>query len=408
MAERARQSVVSTADFSRLSYDDLVARARDMIPVLRERAERAEADRRIAPETEREFHETGLFRMVQPARFGGAEADFGVLVDAVAEVAKGCASSAWVLTNLAAHHWMLAMFPEQGQRDVWDDSPDHCIASSMVFPAGRARETKGGYLLSGRWPFSSGIDSSAWNMLGGLVREADDEDAPPEYRIFLLPDADYEVIDTWTAAGLSATGSHDIAVEEAFVPAHRTVASADIKGGPTPGSACNPSPLYRLPVMAVFPYLLSGVALGNAEAAYEMFVATARKRVASYDASKIAAHQSVQISVGEAGAGIDTARLIMQSTCTEAMQLARAGSVPDIVRKVRFRRDGAFAVGLCTKAVDTLFTATGGSALYSRNPIQRLFRDAHAICGHIAFNSGVAAGAFGQAELGLEVSNPTL
>ena len=234
MAERARQSVVSTADFSRLSYDDLVACARDLIPALRKRAARAEADRRIAPETERDFHETGLFRMVQPKRFGGAEADFGIFIDAVAEVAKGCASSAWVLTNLAAHQWMLAMFPERGQRNVWDDSPDHCIASSMVFPAGRARETKGGYLLSGRWPFASGIDSSVWTMLGGLVREAENEDAPPEYRIFLLPDADYEVIDTWTAAGLSATGSHDIALEEAFVPAHRTVACADIKGGPPP------------------------------------------------------------------------------------------------------------------------------------------------------------------------------
>ncbi len=408
MASGARRRAGSTADRARPSYDELVGRARELVPALGDRAERAEADRRIAPETEREFHDTGLFRMLQPARYGGAEVDYGILVDAGAEIAKGCASSAWVLTNLASHHWMLAMFPEQAQRDVWDDSPDHCIASSMIFPAGRARAAKGGYLLSGRWPFSSGIDCSLWNMLGGVVRDPGNEDAPGEYRIFLLPDADYEILDTWTAVGLSATGSHDVTADEVFVPTHRTVAADDIKGGPTPGSAQNPSPLYRVPVMAMFPYILSGVALGNADAAYEMFVSAASKRVASYDASKMAAHQSIQVCVGEAAVGIDAARLIMRTACGDAMRIARAGATPDINRRVRFRRDCTFATGLCTKAVDSLFAATGGSALYSRNPIQRLFRDARAIGTHIAFNSDVAYGAFGQAELGLAVSNPTL
>ena len=188
------------------------------------------------------------------------------------------------------------------------------------------------------------------------------------------------------------------------MPAHRTLAADDIKGGPTPGSELNPSPLYRVPVMAMFPYILSGVALGNADAAYESFVSSSRKRVSSYDASKMAAHQSVQVCVGEAGAGIDAARLIMESACVEAMRLARAGVSPDITHKLRLRRDCAFAVGLCTKAVATLFAASGGGGLYSRNPIQRQFRDAHAIGAHIAFNTDAAGGAFGQAELGLGVS----
>ena len=202
------------ADHSAVSYAELVGRARDLISDLRGRAEETERTRRITAATERDLHDTGLFRMLQPARFGGAEAEFGILIDAGAEIAKGCASTSWVLTNLASHHWLLAMFPEQAQRDVWDDSPDHGIASSVVFPAGRARKVKGGYVLSGRWPFSSGVDCSLWNQLGGLVRDPDTPDAPPEYRIFLLPDADYEVIDTWTAVGLSGTGSHDIAAQE--------------------------------------------------------------------------------------------------------------------------------------------------------------------------------------------------
>ncbi len=407
MTESAARGATG-ADHSAVSYAELVGRARDLISDLRGRAEETERTRRITAATERDLHDTGLFRMLQPARFGGAEAEFGILIDAGAEIAKGCASTSWVLTNLASHHWLLAMFPEQAQRDVWDDSPDHGIASSVVFPAGRARKVKGGYVLSGRWPFSSGVDCSLWNQLGGLVRDPDTPDAPPEYRIFLLPDADYEVIDTWTAVGLSGTGSHDIAAQEVFVPEHRTVAADDIKGGPTPGSALNPGPLYRVPLMAMFPYILAGVSLGNAEAAYDGFVGTMRERVSSYNASKIAAHQSIQIRVGDTGARIGAARRIMLSDCDEAMRLARAGEVPDMARKVRFRRDIAFAAGLCTQAVDSLFAASGGGGLYSHNPIQRLFRDAHAIEAHIAFSCDVAFSGFGQAELGLGVSNPTL
>lgn len=398
----------SAADHSGVGYAELVGRARDLIPDLRGRAEETERTRRLPADTEAALHDTGLFRMLQPARFGGAEADFGILIDAGAELAKGCASTSWVVNNLASHHWMLAMFPEQAQRDVWDDSPDHGIASSVVFPAGRARKVKGGYVLSGRWPFSSGVDCSLWNQLGGRVRDADDPDAPPEYRIFLLPDADYEIIDTWTAVGLSGTGSHDIAAEDVFVPEHRTVAADDLKGGPTPGAALNPGPLYQVPLMAMFPYILSGVALGNAEAAYDGFVGSMRSRVSSYNASKVAAHQSVQIRVGDTGAKVSAARRIMLADCEEAMRLARAGEVPGMARKVRFRRDIAFATNLCTEAVDSLFTASGGGGLYARNPIQRLFRDAHAIAAHIAFNTDVAFGGFGQAELGLGVSNPTL
>ena len=407
MTERALRRGPAT-DHSGVTYAELVGRARDLIADLRERAEETERARRLPADTERALHETGLLRMLQPARFGGAEADFGILIDVGAEVAKGCASTAWVLTNLASHHWLMAMFPEQAQRDVWDDSPDHGIASSVVFPAGRARKVKGGYVLSGRWPFSSGVDCSLWNQLGGLVRDPDNPDAPGEYRIFLLPDADYEVIDTWTAVGLCGTGSHDIAAEEVFVPEHRTVAANDIKGGPTPGSALNPGPLYRVPLMAMFPYIIAGVPLGNAEAAYDGFVGSARERVSSYNASTIAAHQSVQIRVGDTGARIGAARRIMLGDCEEAMRLARAEKVPDMARKVRFRRDIAFATGLCTEAVDSLFTASGGGGLYSRNPIQRLFRDAHAIAAHIAFSTDVAFAGFGQAELGLGVSNPTL
>src|SRR4029079_896461 len=142
--------------------------------------------------------------------------------------------------------------PPRVQDEIWGKSPDALIASSFVFPAGKARKVEGGYMLSGRWPFSSGVDPSEWNMLAGLSRL--DDNAPAEQRVFLLERSQYQVIDTWHSGGLRGTGSNDVEVKEQFVPEHRTLAVADTKGGPTPGSAGNPSPMLQLPVCGMFPY----------------------------------------------------------------------------------------------------------------------------------------------------------
>ncbi len=392
----------------RTTREDLLERARHLLPVLRERASQAEALRRLPEETERDFHETGLFRMVQPTRVGGAELDYGILVDLGATVGRACGSSAWNLINLGCHHWMLGMFLPAVQDEVWNENPDALIASSFIFPAGRATRAAGGYVLSGRWPFSSGVDSAGWNMLAGMVRDKDGGDAPPEHRLFMLRRADYEIIDTWHAAGLRDTGSKDVAAEGVFVPDHRTLAARDMRGGPSPGSAVNPGPLFRLPLFAVFPYVLSGAALGVAQGAWESHVGVLRDRVSHYTGAKVSDFQAVQIKLAEAKSQIDAAELIMQRDCADAMRIAAAGDVPDIETKARFRRNGAFSVNLCTSAVNTVFGLAGGGGLYDSSPIQRAFRDAHAINAHIAFNMDAAGTTYGRVALGLPPDSPLL
>lgn len=389
-----------------VTREELLGRARALVPKLRERAPLAEALRHLPDETARDFHDAGLFRMLQPARVGGGELDYGMFVDVGAEIARGCASSSWILTNLASHHWMLAMWPAAAQHEVWDRSPDVLIASSIVFPAGRAARVEGGYTLSGHWPFSSGVENSDWNMLGAIV--ADDDPEAAEYRIFLVPKTDYEIIDTWHAAGLRGSGSNDVRTTDIFVPAHRTLAVADTRGGPTPGAALNPAPVFQIPVLAMFPYILAGVALGTALGAWEDFVGAMKSRVANYTGVKVGDYQTTQIKIADARARIDAAALIMRQRCAEAMRLAEAGTVPDIATKVAWRRDGAFSVGLCTAAVDGLFGASGGGGIYDRNPIQRSFRDAHAIKAHIAFNFEAVGATYGRVALGLSADNPTL
>jgi 3-hydroxy-9,10-secoandrosta-1,3,5(10)-triene-9,17-dione monooxygenase len=397
----------SEANTDDRTYAAMVARARALVPHLRDRASKTEELRRLPPETERELHEAGLFRIVQPKRVGGSELDYVALIDCADAIGQADASAAWNFANLSSHHWMLAMFDKRAQDLVWGKDPNALIASSFIFPAGRARKVDGGYVLRGSWPFSSGVDSCEWNMLASVV-SSDDEADGIEYRIFLVNKNDYRIKDTWNATGLRGTGSNDVEVEDAFVTEPMTVAVNDLAGGPTPGSAVNPNVLYTLPVFSLFPYVLSGVALGNAQACLDDYVGLARYRASTYNRTKLGDLQTTQIKIAEASSKIDAARLIMRSTCIEAMADARRGRIPDIPAKTRTRRDGAYSVNLCTEAVSLLFAASGARGLYTSGALQRQFRDAHAINSHIAFNFDAAGTNYGRVALGLPSENLTL
>ena len=230
----------SRTSFAGIGYAEMVERARNLAPQIAARAEECERLRRLPDSTERDLHDSGLFRMVQPARVGGADLDIGILVDTCAEVARVCPSTAWNLGNLASHHWMLGYFPPEAQDELWDASPDVLIATSLVFPAGRGRKVDGGYEVSGRWPLSSGVDNSDWNMLAFMVRDHDDG-PPVDQRFALVHRSNYEIIDTWHAVGLSGTGSKDVAVKSLFVPEYRTLTARALNGKPHPGSPVNSS-----------------------------------------------------------------------------------------------------------------------------------------------------------------------
>jgi 3-hydroxy-9,10-secoandrosta-1,3,5(10)-triene-9,17-dione monooxygenase len=400
-------SLPSGSDAGSSAYAAMVARARALIPQLRDRASRTEDLRRLPAETERDLHEAGLFRIVQPKRVGGSELDYVALVDCADAIGQADASAAWNFANLSSHHWMLGMFDKRAQDMVWNKDVNALIASSFIFPAGRARKVEGGYVLRGSWPFSSGVDSSEWNMLASVV-SSDDEADGIEYRVFLLNRSDYTIKDTWNAAGLRGTGSNDVEVDDAFVAEPMTIAVHELAGGPTPGSAVNPNALYALPVFSLFPYVLSGVALGNAQACLDDYVDLARHRASTYNRAKLGDLQSTQIKIAEASSKIDAARLIMRSTCIAAMADARRGHVPDTAAKTRMRRDGAFSVNLCTEAVSLLFAASGARGLATSGALQRQFRDAHAINSHIAFNFDAAGTNYGRVALGLPSENLTL
>jgi 3-hydroxy-9,10-secoandrosta-1,3,5(10)-triene-9,17-dione monooxygenase len=387
-------------------YDAAIARAEAMVPILRQRAEETEALRNLPETTERELHESGLLRIMQPRRVGGTELDFVALLDVTEILARGDASVAWNYANLACHHWLLAMFEPEVQDEIWGENPDALIASGFAFPGGRARKVDGGYMLKGRWPFSSAVGPSAWNLLCGMV--ANEAGGPPEHRMFMVPATDYRVIDTWDALGLRGTGSHDVEMDEAFVPEYRSISAYSVAGGPSPGSAVNPGPLFRIPVFATLPYLLSGIGLGNAQACVDDYIGATRSRTGTFTNAALAGLQSIQIKIAQASAKVDTARLIMRNVCIKAQSDAAAGRVPDILEKNRYRRDGAFAVNLCTEAVTLLFGISGARGLYMNGVAQRQLRDAHAVAAHISFSFDAAGSNYGRVALNLPNENPLL
>lgn len=386
------------------SHADLVARAQALVPVLRERAPRTEELRRIPDDTIRDLHASGLFRMLQPKRVGGSELPYEAIVELTTIIGRGCGSTAWVLANLANHHWMLALWPRDAQNEIWGKSADALVGSALMFPAGHAERDGHGFRLSGHWKFSSGIDACDWCMLGGITSSAEGE--LPQYHVFLVPRADYGIIDTWHVAGLRGTGSKDVEVSEIFVPAHRALTVEQMKGGVAPGGET--AALYRLPVFDMFPYVVAGAALGIAQGAIEEFSADIRHRITAYSTTLLADYATTQARLGHAAAAISAAERILIGNCKEAMALAAANAVPARDQKIRMRRDGAYAAHLCTEGVDLLFGAGGGEFLYNQQVIQRSFRDIHAANSHYALAWDIATTMAGKSLLGIAADLPTL
>jgi len=397
-------------DFSGVSYDEAMRRAREIVPVLRSRAQKCEDARVLLPENEKLLHGTGLFRYHQPKRFGGMELPFVAVVDITAELARGCPSTAWNVGNLGCHHWILGYYEPETQHELWDANPDVLIASSIALAAGRGRRSPGGFTVSGRWPFSSGVDNSDWNMLAVTVYEDDETSSPPvDWRLCVVPKSDYKVIDTWYAMGMVGTGSKDIEVKEVFVPERRALALQRCRGGAEhPGAALNKSALFKIPIVASAGHPLSATCLGTAEGAFDHVREAFVKRVGTYTGAKVSAFQAVQVKLARARCLIDSARYLMRETAVAFQNFADKGLVPDLETKLRYRAQNAFAVAQAREAVETLWSFYGANAIYTRDPLQRYLRDVQAASQHFSFNFDIAGSAYGTAVLGGKYANPTM
>jgi 3-hydroxy-9,10-secoandrosta-1,3,5(10)-triene-9,17-dione monooxygenase len=392
--------------FAGVGYEEALTRARALVPALRERAEAAEGLRQMPKETLEDLHRTGLFRFHQPRRWGGMELPFVAIFDIPAELARGCASTAWNVGNLGIHHWMLALYDERAQQEVWGTSPDALIASGIAYPQGRARRADGGLVISGFWNFSSGVDVADWNMLAVMVR---DGERVVDHRMCLVPRTEYEIVDDWQVLGMRSTGSKSVKASDVFVPEHRALSMYLVRGATEyPGFRVNQNPVYRVPLAALGSHCLAGAGVGNAQAALDQTIAAITERSTSYTAMRMRDFQAVQLRVAAAGARVDAARLVIRTDCVDAERIAHEGRAPTLQDKLRFKRNVAWAMDQCTAAVDELHALAGANGIYDRYPIQRLFRDQHALSAHIGFSWDAQGGPWALVAMGGEFASPTI
>jgi len=380
---------------------DLLARARAIAELARERAQQTEATRRVGDDMIEHMRQADLFRVMQPRVYGGFEYGFDVFAQIVAAIARGCGSTGWVYALLASHQWLIACFSKAAQDEVWQDP--NGLAAGTYAPVARAVAADGGYRISGVGSFCSGCDNAQWQLLGGMIPQADGAAQPG---FFLLRSDDCTIDDNWHTMGLAGTGSKNIVVSNAFVPFHRTLAFAELLDASAPGMRTNPNPVYRQSFLAVLPIAIVAPVLGIAEGALADFLAMASVRTTRGAVAggnrRMADFSAVQLRLAEASASIDAARLMIFRDLAEAFATAARGDPLGIDVRLRNRRDQAFCVRLLIAAIDALFLAAGGQGLFLEQPLQRAWRDAHAAASHISLNWDSAGSMYGQFMLGLE------
>lgn len=379
---------------------ELLEKARELVPVLRQRAAETEALGQLPEATIGDFQEAGFFRICQPARWGGLELDPAVFFDVQMILAEGCMSSAWVLGVVAIHNWQLALFDDRAAADVWGDDNSVLISSSYM-PVGKVERVEGGFRLSGRWGFSSGSKHCDWVFLGAVCPPEKQGDAP-DMRTFLVPREDYQVEDNWQVMGLQGTGSHDVVVEHAFVPDYRTHKARDGFECNSPGNLVNKAALYRVPFGQIFVRAVSSSSIGALQGAMDAYRDVTAARVGVNDGQRTALDPDAQYVLAAAGTVVDELKLVLHRNFQRLMQAASGGEPLTLEERVKMRYDSAAVSERCVEAMDKLMGCAGASGMFLNHPLNRFFRDLHSGRGHVANTPAKYGRNWGGVQLGLE------
>ncbi len=379
--------------------NELIAAARAMIPTLKARAQSQAENRRLLPETVAEIKAAGLFRVLQPKRWGGYEMDPRVFAEVQIALAEGDMSVGWVYGVVGVHAFQLALFDDRAATEVWGEDNSTLIASTYM-PTGRATPVEGGYRFSGKWKFSSGVEHCEWVFLGGLTAKGD-------YCTFLLPKSDYIVVDTWDVMGLKGTGSQDIAVSDVFVPEYRVHKTSDAYGGTSPGNAVNTGHLYLYPFVQVFFRAVTNGCIGGLQAMLNDFRAYGAARITTVGTST-ANDPDAQLACAEAASAIDEMKCILHRNFGEIDAYARKGELPTTEERLLYRYQSSVVAERCLSIAAKMFKGAGGSGLYATQSFGRIYADLIAARQHVSNQSQISGRGLGGVLMGLENKDPMI
>ena len=351
------------------SAEDILARTRALIPKLRERAPQGERERRLPKETVAEMQAAGLFKVLQPKRWGGYELDILTYFETQMALGEGDMSVAWVYGVVGVHPWFVALLDDRAAKDIWGKDVSTLICSSLM-PSGVPKPADGGFRISGRWKYASGCEHCEWAFLGGAV-----EGAPDDRRVFVVPQSDYEIVDTWHVPGLKGTGSHDIVIKDAFVPEYRTQKYSDNFRGYGPGLALNTSPLYRLPVGQVFPRGVSTGAIGALQGMLDAYLDYGKKRVGRSTGTPASEDAVVQLLCAEIAVAIDEMKTMLHRNFRALEAYAARGEMPPLKQRVEYKFHNAVVAERCSLLASRLFKAAGTAGIAAELPFGRILSD---------------------------------
>lgn len=389
-----------SVDTNPSSPSDLIAAAAELVPLLRKNAAATEENRRVVEGNIEAIREAGIYRLAVPRRFGGHEASFQTFLQVSGELARGDGSTAWVSTLMNVCGWLAGLYPDQAQREIYEENPDARICG-VVAPTSTTVHAEGGQIVTGKWGFASGCMHSQWAMVGIPVTDENGEQV--DQGLALIPMSDLTIEDTWFVAGMRGTASNTLVAENVFVPSHRILSVPQAIGGNYPTEHKDEA-LYRSAFVPVLALVLVGAQVGLAKQALEIVQdSLAKGRGISYtfyDKANLA--PTTQIQVAEAAQLIDTAHLHMMRAAGDIDAAAESGEYLDFVKRARVRADVGTVARRCREAVDLLLNVHGAGSFAEFNPLQRVWRDLETCSRHAVVNPEISTELYGRALLGVE------
>jgi 3-hydroxy-9,10-secoandrosta-1,3,5(10)-triene-9,17-dione monooxygenase len=382
--------VLSSVSETSVTREELRRRTAALVPILKERVARTDQLRQIPPETVQDLLASGLIRLGNPQRYGGLDVEYDAAFEVSWELGRVCGSTAWCYSLWTVHNWWVGHFSAQAQEEFFASGPDTLASSALNPTRGKAEPVPDGFRVSGHWSFSSGCDAASWVMVA--------IPGPNGLMWALLPRPDYNILDTWFTSGMRGTGSKDIVIQNAFVPAYRTIDPGRAGDGEWTGWELHRRLSYRLPLRCMTGWDLLAPLIGMAQGAVDEFTACLR---GTSGPGRTADSVLVQVRLAEASVEVDAARELHRRCIREILEKAERREEFTPLQRARYRRDKNYAARLCVQAVNRLFEASGGRAILESEAMQRLHRDANAASHHQGLSWDAAAEEFGRQALGL-------
>jgi alkylation response protein AidB-like acyl-CoA dehydrogenase len=390
-------STTETAATAAPTSDELLARIRELQPLIEKNAARGEQERRVVEESITALTEAGVFKIAQPRRYGGYPSSVRTMLDVSAAVAEADGGTGWIVALCNVCAWLTGLFSEQAQDEVWGADPDARI-SGVLTPSCESVKVDGGFRVTGRWFYNSGSWHSSWAILGFPIVNADGEMI--DQGLALIPFTDLSIEETWFVAGMSSTGSNCLTAADVFVPEHRIMSGLQALGGQYPAERADET-LYRSAFIPVLALVLAGPQLGMGRKALELVTRKANAKPISYTFYAAQADSTAfQLQLAQAALMIDTAHLHAYRAADDIDRAAAAGAHPDLLRRARVRADTGWVVENITKAIDTLLFAHGAGSFAQVNPLQRIWRDSAVAARHALGLPMVNYEIYGKALLG--------